>query len=70
MNDGDETCRFLQVWMKPEKRGVKPQYGSKRFEKEDRHNKLLHLLGGTGKVPDWPNMSPASQIRLHQVTSL
>lgn len=70
MNDGDQTCRFLQVWMKPEKRGVKPQYRSKRFEKKDRHNKLLHLLGGTGKVPDWPNMSPASQIRLHQVTSL
>ncbi len=27
MNDQDETTRFLQVWLTPDKRGVKPQVG-------------------------------------------
>lgn len=27
MNDGDATCRFLQLWITPDARGHKPQYG-------------------------------------------
>lgn len=50
MNDGDETCRFLQVWISPDKPGHQPQYGSREFTKEDRHNKLLQILGGTSAL--------------------
>jgi hypothetical protein len=39
MNEGDVTTRFLQIWLTPDKRGVKPQYGSKTFEPADRHNR-------------------------------
>lgn len=70
MNDGDHVCRFLQIWIKPNKHGVTPQYGSQRHPKEDRHNQWLHLLGGTGSVPKWDKMSPISQIRLHQDCSI
>jgi hypothetical protein len=51
MNDGDSTCRFIQVWLTPDKRGHAPQYGSSQYENEDRHNCLLHILGGTGEHP-------------------
>jgi redox-sensitive bicupin YhaK (pirin superfamily) len=50
MNDGDVTCRFIQVWISPDQRGHKPQYGSREFTKADRHNKLLQILGGTGML--------------------
>jgi redox-sensitive bicupin YhaK (pirin superfamily) len=66
MNDGDETCRFLQVWMTPDRRGHTPQYGSSQYSARDRHNTLLHILSGTGPAPAWPAASRAgSCIRLH-----
>lgn len=51
----------------PDRRGHTPQYGSARYEPEDRHNRLLHLLGGTGAVPDWKNVQKGQCIKLHQV---
>ena len=36
MNDGDETCRFLQLWIAPDAKGHTPQYGSTPYLKEDR----------------------------------
>ena len=67
MNDADVRTRFLQIWMTPDQRGHKPQYGSSEYQKADRHNKLLHLLGGTGQVPDWDNVQNGAGIVLHQV---
>ncbi len=67
MNDGDKTCRFLQVWLTPDQRGHSPQYGSAQYSKDDRHNKLLHLLGGTGAVPSWSTIQAGRCIKLHQV---
>ncbi|KAK9909847.1 hypothetical protein WJX75_008338 [Coccomyxa subellipsoidea] len=67
MNDGEETTRFLQVWITPDQRGHKPQYGSREHRPEDRHNRLLHLLGGTGTPPAWKNVNSCGQpIILHQ----
>lgn len=64
----NDPCRFLQIWLLPDRRGHEPQYGSVRFSKEDRHNKLLLILGGSGEVPEWPNVrQPGQVIRLHQV---
>jgi redox-sensitive bicupin YhaK (pirin superfamily) len=47
MNDSeDKRLRFLQIWILPDQKGVTPQYGSKRFSRSDRHNKLLHIVSG------------------------
>ena len=53
--------------MTPDARGHKPQYGSASYDKVDRHNQLLHLLGGTGAVPAGPNVKEGKCIKLHQV---
>lgn len=66
MNDGDKTCRFLQIWLTPDQRGHDPQYGSATYEAADRHNRLLHMLGGTGAVPSWPTIQKGRCINLHQ----
>lgn len=39
----------------------------RRYEKQHRHNKLLHLLGGTGAVPQWKGIEAGEAIALHQV---
>jgi len=47
MNDNeDTTLRFLQIWILPNKDGLTPQYGSRKFEKADRHNKFFHVVSG------------------------
>ncbi|GLC38466.1 hypothetical protein PLESTB_001728900 [Pleodorina starrii] len=66
LNEGGETCRFLQLWITPDRRGHKPQYGSSSYDKSDRHNRLLQILGGTGSPPEWPNTHNPHSIRLHQ----
>lgn len=66
MNDGDQTCRFLQLWITPDRRGHVPQYGSSQYDKADRHNRLLHILGGTGAIPSWPSVHSPNSIKLNQ----
>ena len=45
MNESkDKILRFLQIWIMPASRGLKTQYGSKKYKKADRHNKLLHIV--------------------------
>ena len=48
MNDGDEIAHFIQTWIVPHDKGLEPQYGSKSFEKKERHNQWLHLVGPKG----------------------
>lgn len=45
--DKDET-HFFQIWITPEKRGVKPGYGQKSFEKELNSQKLVHVISKDG----------------------
>ncbi|PNH09578.1 hypothetical protein TSOC_003814 [Tetrabaena socialis] len=66
MNDSSDTCRFLQLWITPDRRGHAPQYGSSIYSKADRHNRLLHILGGTGQAPAWPQSHSPNSIHLHQ----
>ncbi|WP_374080483.1 pirin family protein [Bdellovibrio bacteriovorus] len=44
----DET-HFFQIWIMPEKRGVKPGYGQKSFEKELNSQKLVHVISKDGR---------------------
>jgi quercetin 2,3-dioxygenase len=58
---------MMQVWISPDQRGHTPQYGSSRFTKEDRHNVLRHILGGTSAPPNWmPKHLLAASVNLHQ----
>lgn len=66
MNDGTERCRFIQVWITPDRPRHTPQYGSAVLDKASRHNRLLHLLGGTSAMPAWPQVSQPSATKLHQ----
>jgi len=43
-NLGGEIARFLQIWILPDKRGHKPNYGEYRFELDERKNNWLHMV--------------------------
>lgn len=48
-NNGDASLRLIQTWILPDAYGHTPKYGSKKFKKEDRYNKWLHILSGQNK---------------------
>jgi len=51
-NLGNGLARFLQIWIYPDQRGYKPNYGEYRFEWNQRHNKWLHIVSYmTGSAP-------------------
>ncbi|KAJ7536730.1 hypothetical protein O6H91_12G080100 [Diphasiastrum complanatum] len=39
----NKELHFLQIWIKPNEIGLDPDYGSRVFKKEDRHNKIQHV---------------------------
>lgn len=43
-NFGNETLRFLQIWIIPDRAGHSPNYGDYRFSMEDRHNKWQYMV--------------------------
>lgn len=45
-NLGKGTARFLQIWIYPDKKGCRPNYGDYRFDWEGRKNKWLHMVSG------------------------
>ena len=47
---GTESLRLLQLWITPNQKGLKPNYGSRAYQPQDRLNKLLHLVSGDNKV--------------------
>jgi redox-sensitive bicupin YhaK (pirin superfamily) len=65
MNDHEQRCRFLQVWLTPDRKGHRPQYGSISYDKADRHNQLLHVLSGVGPSPAWQKVNSRDCIQLH-----
>lgn len=48
VNEGDEAVHVIQTWILPQAKALKPQYGSKVFDPEERHNKWLHLIAPSG----------------------
>ena len=48
MNEGDEAVHVIQTWILPQAKGLQPQYGSRVFDPEARHNKWLHLIAPSG----------------------
>lgn len=43
-NFGKDTLRLLQIWIFPDQKGYKPNYGDYRFNWDDRQNKWLHMV--------------------------
>ena len=51
-NFGEETLRFLQIWIFPDDSNYSPNYGDYRFNWDDRVNKWLHIVSGeNGDAP-------------------
>lgn len=51
-NLGDNTLRFLQIWILPDNIGYKPNYGDYRFTWAERKNKWLHMVSSkSGNAP-------------------
>ncbi len=44
LNEQDNWCRFLQIWVLPEETGLPVRYGLHKFSFEDRKNKLFHII--------------------------
>ncbi|MBK7886102.1 MAG: pirin family protein [Bacteroidetes bacterium] len=40
----DKTVKFLQIWLFPKEKNVKPSYDQITLNEEDRHNKLQQIL--------------------------
>jgi quercetin 2,3-dioxygenase len=50
-NRGDETLRFLQVWIFPDAKGHEPAYGDHRFAWDEREGRWLLIAAGDGSAP-------------------
>lgn len=54
LNNHDDWCRFLQIWILPPKQGLEVRYENHKFTDEDRENKLLHIVGSLQNDDDAP----------------
>jgi quercetin 2,3-dioxygenase len=50
-NRGDETLRFLQVWVFPDAKDHEPAYGDHRFAWDEREGRWLRVAAGDGSAP-------------------
>lgn len=48
-NRSNEDLRILQIWIIPDQKGYRPNYGEYRFNWSDRINNWLHMVSGTSK---------------------
>lgn len=56
LNQQDQTCRFLQIWILPPAKGLPVRYENHKFQPEERLNRLLQIVG---------NPSNQDQVALH-----
>ncbi|KAF2201961.1 RmlC-like cupin [Delitschia confertaspora ATCC 74209] len=48
--DKEEEVHFLQIWAKPNKRGLKPHYETKKFTDEMKKDKLVRIMEYTDRL--------------------
>ncbi|USP75418.1 quercetin 23-dioxygenase [Curvularia clavata] len=51
----DSEVHFLQIWAKPNKRGLKPHYETKKFTDEEKTDKLVRIMEYTDRLGDSKN---------------
>jgi redox-sensitive bicupin YhaK (pirin superfamily) len=42
--DGSKPVRFIQIWIMPNVKNVKPNYGSRVYNEDSRRNQWLHVI--------------------------
>ncbi len=47
LNEQNDWCRFLQIWISPKEKNLPVRYDLHRFSFEDRKNKLLQIISGS-----------------------
>jgi redox-sensitive bicupin YhaK (pirin superfamily) len=47
LNEQNDWCRFLQIWILPEAKNLPVRYDFHKFSLEDRNNKLLQIISGS-----------------------
>ena len=47
LNEQDDWCRFLQIWILPEARSLPIRYDLHKFTFDDRNNKLLQIISSS-----------------------
>jgi redox-sensitive bicupin YhaK (pirin superfamily) len=50
--NADDEVHFLQIWAKPNKRGMKPHYETKKFTDEQKTDKLCRIMESTTRLGD------------------
>jgi redox-sensitive bicupin YhaK (pirin superfamily) len=48
----DSEVHFVQIWAKPNKRGLKPHYETKKFTDEQKKDKLVRIMEDTSRLGD------------------
>lgn len=46
----DDEVHFLQIWAKPNKKGLKPHYETKKFSDEEKTDKLVRIMESTERI--------------------
>lgn len=54
----DDEVHFLQIWAKPNKRGLKPHYETKKFSDEQKTDKLVRIMEYTDRLGEKSETSP------------
>jgi redox-sensitive bicupin YhaK (pirin superfamily) len=52
LNNDDERCRFLQIWILPPAKDLSVRYAHRAFSAADRQNRLLHVVGSLSRADD------------------
>jgi redox-sensitive bicupin YhaK (pirin superfamily) len=63
LNQCDERCRFLQIWILPPAKGLSVRYAHHAFSEADRQNRFLHVVGSLSRADD-------AALRLNQDVNL
>ena len=58
-NLGGDVLRFLQIWIYPDRQGLKPNYGDYRFRLEDRYDRWMPVASNVD------NEGSKAPIRIH-----
>jgi redox-sensitive bicupin YhaK (pirin superfamily) len=48
-HSGSDIVHFLQIWLLPERKGLKPGYQQQKFRREEMHGKLLLIADRDGR---------------------
>lgn len=46
----DDECHFLQIWAKPNQKGLKPHYETKKYTDEEKRDRLVRIMESTERL--------------------